>query len=137
MGLNRLILAIAGGATIRGFDFIYILTILLFCEYLRGYCTSYPKISMFLCSISKLSTLFREMIYASYSKFSKELKNSIKIKDRPSRSWVIDTNNILTVLIYNLKIAWPTNISMPFWVPWTIYYQMHMLFFKKELIISR
>ena len=25
-----------------------------------------------------------------------------------------DQNNTLTVLIHNLKIAWPTNISMPF-----------------------
>ena len=33
---------------------------------------------------------------------------------RPSGSWVIDPNNILTVLIHNLKTAWPTKISMPF-----------------------
>ena len=26
----------------------------------------------------------------------------------------MDPNNILTVLIYNLKTAWPTKISMPF-----------------------
>ena len=31
-----------------------------------------------------------------------------------SGSWVIDSNIILTVLIYNLKTAWPTKISMPF-----------------------
>ena len=27
---------------------------------------------------------------------------------------VIDQNNILTVMIRNMKTAWPTNISMPF-----------------------
>ena len=33
---------------------------------------------------------------------------------RPNSSFVIDQNNILTVLIHNLKPAWPTKISMPF-----------------------
>ena len=50
---------------------------------LSGYCTSYPKKlqnKYVLCSISKLSTSFWKIIYASYSKLSKELKNSIKIK---------------------------------------------------------
>ena len=52
---------------------------------LRGYYTFYPKISKF-CALSqnyqhllKLSTPFWKIIYASYSKLSKELKNSIKI----------------------------------------------------------
>ena len=31
-----------------------------------------------------------------------------------SSSWVIDPSNILTVLIHNLKIAWPTKIQMSF-----------------------
>ena len=50
---------------------------------LRGYCTPYPKKLQnkhVLCSISKLSTSFWKIIHASYSKLSKELKNSIKIK---------------------------------------------------------
>ena len=34
--LNHLMLAIVGGATNRGLDFIYSLTILLFFEYLRS-----------------------------------------------------------------------------------------------------
>ena len=54
------------------------------------------------------------MIYASYSKLSKELKNSIKILSRQSGSWVIDQNNILTVLIHGLKMTWSAKISMPF-----------------------
>ena len=32
----------------------------------------------------------------------------------PSGSWVIDPNNILTILIHNLKSVWPTKISMSF-----------------------
>ena len=50
---------------------------------LRGYCTSYPKKLQnkhVLCSISTLSKSFWKIIYASYSKLSKELKNSIKMK---------------------------------------------------------
>ena len=54
-------------------------------------------------------------------KLSKELKNGIKIfkswcdfKSRPSNSWVIDQNIILTVLINNLETAWLTKILMPF-----------------------
>ena len=43
-----------------------------------------------------------------YSELSKELKNGIA---RSSGSWVID--QILTVLIHNLKAVWPTKISMP------------------------
>ena len=51
------------------------------------------------------------MIYAFYSKLSKELKcNSIKIQVGPAVVWVIDQNNILTVLIHNLKSTWPTKI---------------------------
>ena len=34
--------------------------------------------------------------------------------DRPSGSWVIDLNKILTVLIHDLKTAYPTKIAMPF-----------------------
>ena len=42
-------------------------------------------------------------MYASYSELSKKLKNSITILSRPSDSWVIGQNNILNVLIHNLK----------------------------------
>ena len=53
-------------------------------------------------------------MYAFYSNLSKELKNSIKIEVDQTVSWVIDLNIILTVLIHNLKTAWPTKISVPF-----------------------
>ena len=55
-------------------------------------------------------------MYASYSKLSKELKISIKIKVGQAVLVLLiqKENNILTVLICNLKTAWPTKISMPF-----------------------
>ena len=55
--------------------------------------------------------------------------------NRPSGAWVIDQNNILTVLIHNLKTAWPNKFQCHYWVPWTIYFKIHTLFFKKMLII--
>ena len=42
------------------------------------------------------------------------LKNSIKIKVDQVVLELIGPNSILTVLIYNLKTAWPTKIPMPF-----------------------
>ena len=48
--------------------------------YLRGYCTSYPQISMFCTLSQKYQYLFKKIIYAFYSKLSKELKNRIKSK---------------------------------------------------------
>ena len=47
---------------------------------LRGYCTSYPKISMFCALSQNYQHLFElKIMYASYIKLPKELKNSIKI----------------------------------------------------------
>ena len=55
------------------------------------------------------------MTYASYSKLSKELKNSIKIwVGQAVLDQVIDPNIIFTLLIYNFKTTWSTKISMPF-----------------------
>ena len=56
---------------------------------------------------------------------------------RPSGSWVIDQNIILTILIHNLKTAGLLNLNDIFRVPWTIYFKMHALFLEKVLIILR
>ena len=45
----------------------------------RGYCTSYPKISMFCALSQNYQYLFLKNNVSSHSKLSKELKNSIKI----------------------------------------------------------
>ena len=82
--------------------------------------------------------LFEKKIYASYSKLSKELKNSIKIKIGQAGSWVIDPNNILTVLIFNLKLIgqlkfqWPILSSLN-----NLLWDAYFFFPKKVLIISR
>ena len=57
------------------------------------------------------------MTYASYSKLSKELKNSDKIKVGQAVIELLIQINIFIVLIQNLKTAWPTKISMPFLSP--------------------
>ena len=48
------------------------------------------------------------MIYASYSKLSKDLKSNIKIKVGQAVLESLIQNNILTVLINNLNTVWPT-----------------------------
>ena len=75
--------------------------------------TPNQKLACFVLYLKIINT-FLLFFSAFYDKLSKELKNSIKIFSRPSGSWIIDQNNILTVLIHNLKTAWPTKISMPF-----------------------
>ena len=54
------------------------------------------------------------MIYTSYSKLSKELKNNIKIKVGQAVLELLIQKQNLTVLICNLKTTWPTKISMQF-----------------------
>ena len=49
----------------------------------------------------------------------------------------MDQNIQNVIWINNSRTAWPTKILMLFLVPWTIYYKIHTLFFKKVLIILR
>ena len=77
------------------------------------------------------------MIYASYSKLSKELKNNIRIKVGQVVLELLIQNNILTVLIYNLKTAWATEISETFLSFLNNFHKVNMIFFKKVLIILR
>ena len=103
---------------------------------LRGYCTSYPKLPC-LCSISKLSTPWK-IVYAPYSKLPKELKNGIEflLGQVVFFRFRIKTFKMLfgsvTQELLGLLKVW-----CYFWVPLTIYYKMHTLFFKKVLIILR
>ena len=41
---------------------------------------------------------------------------------RPSGSWVVDPNNILTVLILNSKTTWPTKVLMLLFIYLFIYF---------------
>ena len=51
----------------------------------------------------------------------------------------MDQNSQNTVLINNSRTTWPSQILMPFLssILRTIYYKMHILLFKKVLIIIR
>ena len=77
------------------------------------------------------------MIYASYSKLFKELKNGIEILVGQAvfKLW-IKTIKMLFGSVTQELLGLP-KFWCYFWVPWTIYYKMHMLFFKKVLIILR
>ena len=66
------------------------------------------------CALSQnYQHLFEKMIYASYSKLSKKPQNNIKIKVGQGVLELLIQNQHFTVLICNLKDAWPTKISMP------------------------
>ena len=80
-----------------------------------------------------INIFLKKVIYTSYSKLSNELKN------RSSSSWVIALKQHFDCLIHSLKNHFAYQISMPFevWVPWTIHYEMDMLYFKKAIIFVR
>ena len=78
------------------------------------------------------------MIYASYSELSKELKNSTKIKVGQVVFELLIQNQHFDC--FDLQLKKPLGLlkfQCHFWVPWTIFYKMHMLFIKKVLIILR
>ena len=98
---------------------------------LRGNCTPYQKLACFVLFL-KLSTSFCKIIYASYSKLSKELKNGIEILVGPA---------VIKLWIKKVKILFWSITQEPlgllkfqcyFWVPLTIYYKMHISFSKKR-----
>ena len=67
----------------------------------------------------------------------KELKNDIEtIVGQAVFKLVRSEQSKYCFLINNSRTAWPTLIFMLL-VPWAIYYRMHILFFKKVLIILR
>ena len=74
------------------------------------------KISMLyvLCSVSKLSTSYWKIIYASYSTLFKELKNSIKIKVGQMVFELLIQNQNFDCFGINFITAWRTKISIPF-----------------------
>ena len=85
-----------------------------------------------LSSFLKIINTFLKMICASYSNFPRNSKMTLEFKqDKQFLSyWSMHYFDCFDPL---LKTAWPIKISMPFWVPWTIYCKMHALFFKKVL----
>ena len=106
----------------------------VFYHQLRRYCTSYPKKLQnyhVLCSISKSSTSFWKIIYASYSKLSKELKNSIKIKVGQAVLELLIQKQHLTVWSITWKPLGLLKCQCHFWVPWTVFVRC-MCYFSKR-----
>ena len=91
-----------------------------------------------LCSYLKIFDTFTEKWYMHLIVYyPRNSKTALKFKSRPSISWVIDQNIILTVLIHNSKPLGLLEFQCHFWVPWIIYFKIHALFSKKVLIILR
>ena len=68
------------------------------------------------CALSQNYQHFMKNNTKVYTSYIQETQGTQKItlkkKKKPSGSLVIDQHNILTVLIYTLKTAWPIKISM-------------------------
>ena len=77
--------------------------------------------------------LLEKITYAFYSKLFKELKNGIEI---------LVGQVVFNLWIKTVKMLFGSITQDPldlpkfgcyFWVPWTIYYKIHILFFKKDV----
>ena len=73
------------------------------------------KLEHFLCTISKLSTLFEKKIVL-WSKLPEKLKDGIKILTDQMVFWVVDLNNILHVWINISRNVSLLYILMPLYV---------------------
>ena len=73
-------------------------------------------------------------MHASERKLSKELKNGIEILvgHVVLKLWIKTVKTMFRSLKNRLAYL---NLNAIFWVSWTIYYKMHVSFFKKVLII--
>ena len=106
---------------------------------LRGTAPATPKsskISMF-CALSQNFQFFSEKWYMHVI-VNCPRNSKIASKFRYPKQFLSYWSkiNILTVLVYNLKLAL-LKFQCHFWVPWTISHKMHYLFSKKLLIILR
>ena len=83
--------------------------------HIKGRCSPNRILSMFnALAVSKLSTFFIKNKRLSTFKLSDKLKNGFS---RPSCSWFIDQKNAKYCFFYHSpRTAWPTKISVPFWV---------------------
>ena len=87
---------------------------------LRGYYTPNQKLTYTLCSISKLSTPFKKIVYASYSTLSKELYSTLSKELKIAlkftwTKWLLSYwSKYFDCLIHNLKTDRPTKMSMPY-----------------------
>ena len=83
------------------------------------------------------NTSMNVWIYASKSKLSKELKNGIEtLVDKTVFKLWIKTVKILLGSITQ-ELLGLLKFQCYFWVPWAIYYKLHISFFQKVLTILR
>ena len=97
-----------------------------------------PKLACFVLYLKIIYIFLKKIIYASYSKLSKKLKNSTKIKVGQAILELLIQEQHFDCFDLSFKNAWPNKISMPFLSSLNIFfYTMHNSFFKKLLIILR
>ena len=97
---------------------------------IRGYCTPKQKLSCFVFYLKIINTFMKNIICILQYIVQGTQKWHWNLR-KPSSSWVIDQNIILTILIHDLKTAWSTKILMPVFSSFsTIYFKIHALFFK-------
>ena len=104
---------------------------------LRRNCTPNDRNSMSFVLYLKIINTFLKMAYASYSKLFKELKNDIEsLGSRVVFKLWIKTVKMLFGSITQEPLGLP-KFWCHFWIPLTIYYNMHISFFRKVLIILK
>ena len=131
---KRSALEIAHEKSLMNFSHVVILQFYTF----KGYCTSLTKISMF-CTLSQnYQHLFGKMIYTSYCKLSKKLKNSIKIQIGQLVLDLLIQTPFWLFWSITLKIIWPTKMSMAFLnFLDNLLSDAYIFFFKRVLLILR
>ena len=106
--------------------------------FLRGTATPTPNLADFVLYLKIINTSWK-IKNASYSKLLKELKNGIMILVQVGqvlfKLW-IKTFKLLSGSITQELLGLP-KFWCYFWVPWTIIYKLHVLFFIKVLMILR
>ena len=99
--------------------------------FLRGNCTRNPKLTCFAPNLKIVNTFLQN------SKLSKELKNGIGISESQAvfKLWI----KTVKILLWSVtqELLGLLKFKCSFWVSWTIYYKMHILFFRKVLTILR
>ena len=90
-------------------------------------CTMYPKIqegpklACFVLYVKMINIFLKNNMHLTVN-FPRNSKIASELRQAKQFLSYWSQTNILTVLVNKLKTAWPTKISMYFWVPWTFFY---------------
>ena len=88
-----------------------------------------PNLSLFCVLSQNYQHRFEEWFKHGIANCLRDSKMELKFET--NRSWVIEQNNILHVLINNSRPIHLLEFQCHFRVPWTICFRMHTLVFKK------